>query len=702
MMHRSQRRILLATAVCAVGVPASAAAWLGARTDALAAHLGAAGGVPARIGRVDADLTGAVRLSDVALGELVTADAVEASVALDSLLSGALRADEIRVAAPRVAAQVDGDGDSDLARLARRLLLRGGRDGGEPAGRLRRIVVSSGTLSARIAGLGELTAEGVAITPDAAGVRVTTAAIRLAGRAGPVAVELGFARGAADVTLPHLQFRRVLAVAGAGAVSALPAPGLAGPAAAAIRLRDVAIGRLVAGGPLELRAAVDDDGVPRQLAIDIAPGERAIAIRGDRIPLRALAAAAPRGVELGAAHASGALAVRTAGGQTAIDVRSESGGRGPDGSAGGEGVPPLLIDVDGAVDGVAIDHRVLAQAPVPLAGEVHASLAITPDAIAVPRADLALGAARWTLSGWLRRGAPASGQLDLTLATAPCGDLLAALPAELRGSLDGMALDGTFGAHLRLAVDLAAPPGDGIALTASIADECRAVAEPPAADVARLAGTVDQLFPDGSRARIGKGEPGWAALAQLPRHVAGAFVAAEDARFFDHAGFDLDQIARSLEIDLREHRLVRGGSTISQQLVKNAFLSQRRSFDRKLQEAILTWRLEARLDKRQILERYLNLIELGPHVHGITAAARHWFGATPRELSVRQAAFLAALTSEPTSMSRRVRRAGGLDPDSAARVDVVLRAMHTAGAIDAAELDAARTAPLRFLPSAVD
>jgi membrane peptidoglycan carboxypeptidase len=190
-------------------------------------------------------------------------------------------------------------------------------------------------------------------------------------------------------------------------------------------------------------------------------------------------------------------------------------------------------------------------------------------------------------------------------------------------------------------------------------------------------------------------------VRQLPPHVTGAFVSAEDARFYDHSGFDLTQIARSLEIDLREHRLARGGSTISQQLVKNAFLSQRRSFDRKLQEAILTWRLEARLTKSQILERYVNLIELGPRVFGLTAAARHWFNATPHELSVRQAAFLAALTSEPTSMSRRVRRAGGLDPDSAARVDVVLYAMRRDGVIDAAQLDGARLASLRFAPSAL-
>src|SRR5213078_2910768 len=163
-MRARERRILLATAVCAVGVPASAAAWLDARTAAVARHLGAAGGVAARIGGIDADLTGAIRLSDVALGDAIAAEAVEASVALDSLLHGTLRADEVRVAGPRVAIRVDGDGDSDVARLMRRLIRGRGEAGG---GRLRRIVVSSGTLTARIAELGELTAERVEIVPDA-------------------------------------------------------------------------------------------------------------------------------------------------------------------------------------------------------------------------------------------------------------------------------------------------------------------------------------------------------------------------------------------------------------------------------------------------------------------------------------------------------------------------------------------------------
>ena len=682
-----ERRILLATVVCAAGAPLTAAGWVAARTDALAAHLGAASGQAARIGAIDADLTGTIRLTGVGLGPLFTAEAVEASVGLDSLLAGTLRADEIRIASPRVAIRVDSDGDSDLARVARRLVSRGRAPGdpGEP-GRLRRIVVSSGALTAQIAGLGSVAADGVELIPDAGGVRLITGAVRLDGRAGPLHIELGFARGAAELTLPHLRFGRVLAVGGAGAVDAQPgAPegattarvdAAGAPPDGRLQLLDVAVGRLGAGSVLELRTTVDDNGIPRPLAIDVQPRAAAIAIRGERLPLRVLAALAPHGLALADAHATGSLAAHRDADQ-------------------------LVLDLDGKFDGVALDHRVVAAGPVPLAAAVHGSLTISPDAIVVSRGAIELGAAHWTLAGWWRRGTPASGQVELALATTACDDLLAALPPALRGPLDGIVLGGTFGGRVRLAVDLAAPTGDGVDLVASISDGCRTEAEPPAADVTRLAAAADQVFTDGSHARIGKGAPGWAALRQLPPHVAGAFVSAEDARFYEHAGFDLNQIAKSLEIDLREHRLARGGSTISQQLVKNAFLSQRRSLDRKLQEAILTWRLEARLTKPQILERYLNIIELGPRVFGLTAAAKYWFDVAPRELSVRQAAFLAALTSEPTSMSRRVRRAGGLDADSSVRVDVVLRAMRLDGALDAAQFDAARQAVLRFAPAAL-
>src|SRR4051812_10873511 len=171
-LHRDHR-IVAVTALFAVGLPVAAAAWIRARTDDLADHLGRASGVPSRVGRVDADLTGTIRLSDVALGKLVSADSVEASVALETLLAGQFSADEIRVAGPHIAISIDRDGDSDLARLIRRLaaprstaadheLALGPHrpPGPPPPPRVRRIVVSSGSLVANIAGIGEISADG--------------------------------------------------------------------------------------------------------------------------------------------------------------------------------------------------------------------------------------------------------------------------------------------------------------------------------------------------------------------------------------------------------------------------------------------------------------------------------------------------------------------------------------------------------------
>ncbi len=660
------RRILIVTTLVAVGVPIGAMAFVHARTDQLASHLGAAGGAPARIGSVDADLTGAIRITDIEIGDLVAADAIEASVALDSLLAGELRADEIRLARPRVSLVASPDGDSDLARLARRMLGRSRAPGGS-GGRLRRIVVSEGSLTARIAGLGELTADGVELVPDADGVRVITGTVRVHGVAGPIDVSLAFSRSAAELSLPHLKFRRVLAVGGTGTVTA---------GSRALELREVAAGRLAAGGSLEVHAAIDDGGIARPIALEVSPKDLMVTLHGDRIPLRALAAVAPHGVDLETARATGSLHLR-------------------------QHDHTLELVADGAFDGVVIDHKSVTGEPMPIGAAVKATLAVSPEAITVTELGFEIGAIKAKLSGWLRRGSSVSGQLDVEVASAPCADLLASLPAQVRGPLDGMVLAGNLGGSARLAIDLAAPVGDGAALTTQLDGDCRALSEPPAADVTSLTVASDHQFADGSHGKVGPGELTWYNHDRIPARVRNAFVSAEDGRFWEHNGFDLQQIARSLEIDLRERRLARGGSTISQQLIKNAFLSYRRTFDRKVQEAILTWRLEARLDKKQILTRYLNIIELGPHVFGIGAASKYWFNASPRELTVRQGAFLAAITSEPASMSRRVRRAGGLDPDSNDRVNTILRAMYRDGVIGTEEYDSAIRAGMSFTPAAV-
>ena len=139
----------------------------------------------------------------------------------------------------------------------------------------------------------------------------------------------------------------------------------------------------------------------------------------------------------------------------------------------------------------------------------------------------------------------------------------------------------------------------------------------------------------------------WVPYDRISIHLKRAVVAAEDARFVDHEGFDWEGIQRALERNQRRGRPVAGGSTISQQLAKNLFLSGSRSFVRKGQEAIITLMLENVMSKRRILELYLNVAEWGEGVFGAEAAARHYFGVGAASLTPAQAARLAGMLPRP-------------------------------------------------------
>ncbi len=144
----------------------------------------------------------------------------------------------------------------------------------------------------------------------------------------------------------------------------------------------------------------------------------------------------------------------------------------------------------------------------------------------------------------------------------------------------------------------------------------------------------------------------WVGYEQIASPLKRAVVAAEDAKFTTHFGFDWEGIRRALEKNLEEGELVAGGSTITQQLAKNLYLSSERSFLRKGQEALLTLMLEGLLPKRRILEIYLNVIEWGEGVFGVEAAARHYFGVGAGQLSAEQAAWLAAMVPRPRHYDR--------------------------------------------------
>ena len=148
-------------------------------------------------------------------------------------------------------------------------------------------------------------------------------------------------------------------------------------------------------------------------------------------------------------------------------------------------------------------------------------------------------------------------------------------------------------------------------------------------------------------------EQTWVPYGRISPHLKRAVVAAEDARFLTHEGFDWEEIGKARERNEERGRIVRGASTISQQLAKNLFLSGRRSYLRKGQEALITLMIEAALDKRRILELYLNLIEWGARTYGAEAAARRQFGTGAGALTADQAAHLAAMIPNPRHYERR-------------------------------------------------
>ena len=139
----------------------------------------------------------------------------------------------------------------------------------------------------------------------------------------------------------------------------------------------------------------------------------------------------------------------------------------------------------------------------------------------------------------------------------------------------------------------------------------------------------------------------WVPLSRISPYLMKAVLIAEDDKFWSHEGFDYEAMQKAMEKDLREKKFKLGGSTVSQQLAKNLYLSPSKNPLRKIAEAVITWRMERSLSKKRILELYLNVIEWGEGIFGAEAAARHYFGKAASALSAEEAARLAAVLPNP-------------------------------------------------------
>ena len=192
---------------------------------------------------------------------------------------------------------------------------------------------------------------------------------------------------------------------------------------------------------------------------------------------------------------------------------------------------------------------------------------------------------------------------------------------------------------------------------------------------------------------IGPSYGQWLPFEQIPQTMRRAVVAVEDRRFYRHPGVDPIGIARAVSVDLRGNNRSQGASTITQQLARNIFLTQQRSFARKLREVVLALALEQRFSKDQILELYLNRVYFGGGAYGIDAASRRFFGHPATRLSISEAAVIAGLVKAPS------RYAPSADPAAAKeRARTVLQVMREKGDIAPGTNAAARLAALRFAP----
>ena len=181
---------------------------------------------------------------------------------------------------------------------------------------------------------------------------------------------------------------------------------------------------------------------------------------------------------------------------------------------------------------------------------------------------------------------------------------------------------------------------------------------------------LDRLQDKNAQARL---RHQWVAYERISVHLKRAVVTSEDARFVEHEGVDWDAVAKAYEENMKRGRPAKGGSTISQQLAKNLFLSSEKSYLRKAQELVITTMLEWMWDKRRILEVYLNVVEWGEGVFGAEAAARHYYGVGAHQLGAEQAARLAAFLPSPKRYGR-IRSGRYLD----ARTAAILRWMPSA------------------------
>ncbi len=434
---------------------------------------------------------------------------------------------------------------------------------------------------------------------------------------------------------------------------------------------------------LQLRVGGDRVGTP-SLALDVmddANGWR-VDLDGEGLPLAQLAPWVPmvpwHNVEAGVAR-------------THVRVRPEPAG-------------VVRIEGGASVENFGLAHNGLAHDPIDgLAVELDGSVLVDTlrRRITSPGITVHVNGIPMTFAGWVERSARMLAiDASVRVPDVSCDDIRRSLPREVTGPLAGFEFTGTLGGDAHLALDTARLSDTLLAF--DIRNDCAVNRQNSEVALERFTRPfVQRVEEPGGTVRAfvtGPGAPAWVSLENVSPLVAAAVVNREDGGFYRHRGFSPDQIRGALVRDVGAGRFAYGASTLSMQLVKNVFLAREKTLVRKFQEVALTWWVEQRLDKRSILELYLNVVEFGPGIYGIGPAARYFFGRQPAELTPLQAIYLATLLPAPTPRYVNFER-GGLTPEGLNRLRAIARSMGANHALTPAEVTEAEGEVLTFRPA---
>lgn len=191
----------------------------------------------------------------------------------------------------------------------------------------------------------------------------------------------------------------------------------------------------------------------------------------------------------------------------------------------------------------------------------------------------------------------------------------------------------------------------------------------------------------------GPGSANWVNLSSISNSLILTILASEDSSFYSHKGVDFHEIKEALKKDIKEKKWARGASTITQQVVKNIYLSQEKTLTRKLREVVWARSLETVLSKNDILGLYLNIVEWGPNIFGIKAAAQYYFSKPPSQLTLKESAFLALLLPSPKKYHSYFAKKE-LTPFADKRIESILKIMYKLHYITEEELTQSLAEPL--------